>query len=425
MRETFFIAPTRIADMSTWIEDRSRSLWWAIGLALGGVMTFVLWSFLGTFVFGVFIYYATRPVYTRVKRRVRPPSLAAGLSLFIVALPAILLLAYSVTIAIGEFNNFSKDYNVGQFESYIRQYTSVSGATNGTGTTNGTVTGLNLSNLPLTPEEIAEQGGIEALMAVLNSAGQYLGFVGLGLLHLFVMIAIAFYLLRDDHKLSRWATRRFGDDAGVLETYLDAVDRSYHQIFFGNILNAVITGVIGALSYSVLDLLAPAGIGGGVPYPALLGLLAGLASLVPIVGMKLVYVPAALYLFATTIATGEGNLLWFPTAFALVSFVIVDTIPDLVLRPYVSGRNLHVGMVMLAYILGPLLFGWYGLFLGPMVLVLAVHFARIVLPELTAGTPIKPMAVDPGNLPEIESTPEGSGPPAGGADASGDAEGTE
>jgi predicted PurR-regulated permease PerM len=385
--------------MSSWIEDRSRTLWWVLGLILGSVLTFVLWSFVGTFVFGVFIYYATRPVHTRLKHRIRPESLAAALSLFLVALPALLLLAYTVVVGIGEFNRFTTnnpEYNIGQLDAYIQPY-------------------LNASQVTLSPDEIADQGGVDALMTALNSAGQYLGLVGLGLLHLFVMIAIAFYLLRDDHRLSRWVLRRFSDDAGVLETYLDEIDRSYNQIFFGNILNAVITGVIGALSYSVLDLFAPNGL--LVPYPALLGLLAGLASLVPIVGMKLVYVPAALYLFVTTTAAGGGRLLWFPTAFVLLSFVIVDTIPDLVLRPYVSGRNLHVGMVMFAYILGPLLFGWYGLFLGPMILVLVVHFARVVLPELTAGTPIRPMAVDPGNLPEIESTPEdgdGSTPPIDG-----------
>jgi len=56
-------------------------------------------------------------------------------------------------------------------------------------------------------------------------------------------------------------------------------------------------------------------------------------------------------LSATAYAT--GGTYWFPTTFAVVSFVVVDTIPDLVLRPYVSGRTLHVRMVMLAYIVGP------------------------------------------------------------------------
>jgi hypothetical protein len=48
---------------------------------------------------------------------------------------------------------------------------------------------------------------------------------------------------------------------------------------------------------------------------------------------------------------------------------------------------------MLAYVFGPLLWGWYGLFLGPVVLVLVVHFVRLVLPELLAGEEIAPSAL--------------------------------
>jgi hypothetical protein len=59
-------------------------------------------------------------------------------------------------------------------------------------------------------------------------------------------------------------------------------------------------------------------------------------------------------------------------------------------RPYVSGRDLHLGLIILAYVFGPLVWGWYGLFLGPMVLVLGVHFGRLVLPELVAGVEIEP-----------------------------------
>jgi len=79
------------------------------------------------------------------------------------------------------------------------------------------------------------------------------------------------------------------------------------------------------------------------------------------------------------------SLFWpvaFPVAFLVVSFVVVDYVPDQLLRPYVSGRTLHVGAVMLAYTLGPFLFGWYGIFLGPFVLVVLYEFARIVVPWL-------------------------------------------
>ena len=235
---------------------------------------------------------------------------------------------------------------------------------------------------------------VDFLRRSFDAALSYAGLVGNGLLHLFVMLALAFYLLRDGPRLARWGIDRFGDSHGVLERYATAVDDDFSSIFFGNILNAIFTGIIGATCYNLLNfgLAGPA-----VPYPYLVGLLTGVASLVPVVGMKLVYVPVGGYLAATGVGTPDG--LAFVIAFLLVSFLIVDVLPDLVLRPYVSGRDLHVGSVMLAYILGPLLFGWYGIFLGPVVLVLAVQFARLVLPELAAREPIRPYAVDPGVAP--------------------------
>jgi predicted PurR-regulated permease PerM len=134
--------------------------------------------------------------------------------------------------------------------------------------------------------------------------------------------------------------------------------------------------------------------------------------------MKLVYVPVATYLLAVSAADGFAGA-WFVAVFALVSLVVVDTIPDLVLRPYVSGRNLHVGAVMVAYTLGPLLFGWYGIFLLPVLLVLVVHFVRIVLPELVDGEPIRPYVVDPGAATggADGTAPDAEEPPVAGDDA--------
>jgi predicted PurR-regulated permease PerM len=107
--------------------------------------------------------------------------------------------------------------------------------------------------------------------------------------------------------------------------------------------------------------------------------------------MKIVYVPVTI-LLAVEAAVTDPATLWVALVYGAVSLVIVDTIPDFLLRPYVSGRNLHTGTVMFAYIIGPALFGWYGLFLGPLLLVVGVHFVRIVLPELVSGDPLDPDA---------------------------------
>ena len=80
--------------------DWPRAFWIGFGVLLAATVVFVVYSFIGTFVFGVFIYYATRPLYRRVYRRLRQRTLAALLSLFLLALPVLALLYYTIAIAI-------------------------------------------------------------------------------------------------------------------------------------------------------------------------------------------------------------------------------------------------------------------------------------------------------------------------------------
>jgi predicted PurR-regulated permease PerM len=371
---------------SRWAVPSDRAVWIVVGVALFAALGFVLYSFVGTFVFGIFLYYSTRPIYRRLKQRVRPPSLAAAVALLLLALPALLLLAYTLAVGLQEANRALDLVQFGSLQEMLQPY-------------------IDVSLIVQQPEQLLEEPNARAVIQeFVGNALSYLGFIGTALLHLFVVIGLAFYLLRDDQRLIGWFRSAFPGDGDLLRRYSRAVDRDFSNIFFGNILNAIITAIIGALSYNAIDVAGPATI--GIPYPTLLGLLTGVASLIPVVGMKLVYFPVTLSLVFVSSQT-DPELLWFPAVFAVISFVIVDTIPDLVLRPYVSGRQLHLGMVMFAYIFGPLLFGWYGIFLGPVLLVLIVHFVRIVLPELAAPAPEEEAL--PGSDPDTATADDAAG----------------
>lgn len=391
--------------------DWPRAFWIGFGVVLASAVLFVTYTFIGTFVFGIFIYYATRPLYRRVQRRLRQRTLSALLSLFLLALPVFALLYYTIAIAVQEFSQFAQATDLGPYADAVEPY-------------------INVSEVVQNPQALlSDATGPGTIIDTLGQFVSYLGVIGTGLIHAFVMFAFAFYLLRDGPRFSEWL-KNFLDHRGVLDHYFHEVDRSFHKVFYGNILNAIVTGAIGAIAFSVVDFVAPAGL--AVPYPALTGVLAGAASLIPIIGMKIVYVPMALYL-AVNAGLNAGEW-WFVALFVGVAFVIVDTIPDLVVRPYVSGGGslplgpfgskkttpepdsnpgLHTGTLMFAYILGPFLFGWYGLFLAPMILVLVAHFARIVLPVIIEGE-ARPSGVDPTNLigdevgdPEIDDVNEG------------------
>jgi len=345
--------------------DWGRVGWAVVGAVLGLALLWVFYSFVGTFVFALFIYYSTRRVHGHIRERVGQPTVSAALALVALALPAVLLLLYATAIGIQELQAFAGTTDLDQYIAIADPY-------------------VNVTQAVENPRGVFEgAGGMDLVGSALSRGTSYLGLLGTGLLHLFVMFAVAFYLLRDDHRLAEWVAGFDDDGPTVFEAFAREVDDSLEMIFAGNILNAVVTATVGAITYSVLNVFAPPEV--AVPYAALVGLLAGIASLIPVVGMKLVYVPVSIYLAATAFSEGTGWV--FVGVFVVVSFVVVDVIPDLMVRPYVTGGSLHTGSVMFAYILGPLLFGWYGLFLGPMILVFVTHFGKEVVPVLLGRDP--------------------------------------
>jgi len=344
-----------------WHDSRSRLAWWAVALALGAITGWVVFTYVGTFVLGLFLYYVARPAYRRFRSQFRP-TVAAATALVALAVPVVLLVGYTLAVAAQELGRLQRTVDLGPLTQQLEPY-------------------IDVSAVVQDPEMLLRNPDVvDAGQLIAEGALGYIPALGTALINVFLALAVAFYLLRDGPRLGRWVRETFDDSQEFLGVYLSTVDEDLGSVYFGNILNAFAIVVVAAFTYTILNLVAPAE---GIPYPALVAVLAGAASLIPVVGMKLVYVPLSIGLFARAVLAGDP--LWFPALFVVATVVFVDFIPDLVLRPYVSGRNLHVGLVMIAYIIGPLLFGWYGLFLGPLLLVVIYHFARLVLPALVDG----------------------------------------
>jgi predicted PurR-regulated permease PerM len=372
----------------TFDSGRSRLYWWLFTAVLAAVVVAVLFGFVGALVLGLFVYYATRPIYARIASRTPSRTLAAGLALTLIALPVIVLVVYTVAAGVSELRALLGT-GLTAYEGILGPYLDLSAVTTGP---DGLFGLLNEESL-----DLRSLGNTETIRGVLAVLGSYAQAFVFALLQAFVALIVAFYLLRDDHRLASWFRSAISGPDSAVGAYMRAVDRDLQTIYFGNILNAFVVAVVSALSFNALNLIAPTGL--AIPAPTLLGLLTGAASLVPVVGMKVVYVPVGAYLAGVALVT-DTALVWFPVAFVLVSLVVVDGLTEVLLRPYISGRDLHVGLVLFAYIIGPVVFGWYGLFLGPLLLVLVVHLARIVVPELVRGEPVTPSAVGADPIPD-------------------------
>ncbi|SHH68035.1 AI-2E family transporter [Halobaculum gomorrense] len=352
----------------------------AFGLAVAVVIGALAYRFIAAFTVSVFLYYSTRRYHRFLARFRLPPRVRAGVVLASLAIPLILLISYAGVLLVVEARQFVADTAlVSVAASNIAWFAAIERIPS------FTVQGI---------YRAYQSGDLEPFVEFATENATFLTtVVSEFVLNLFIVTIVTYYLLVDGDRISDWLLR-FDDDAIVRE-YLEAVDDELEAVLFGNLLNVVAISLIAIATFNAYNAVVPAAV--RVPYPALAGALTGIASLVPIVGMKIVYLPVTAAMAIPALLDGSLGELGYVFAFLVVAVVVVDTIPDLVLRPLLSGDETHVGLLMLAYTLGPVVLGFYGLFFAPIVLVVGLTFANTALPRLLGADDAQTRLSEPGD----------------------------
>ncbi len=347
-----------------------RTFWWAVTLLVGSVLGIVVIAFIGTFSLAFFVYYGSRPIYRRIHEHVDSRDVAGALTLLIVVIPILALLGLM------------------GFQMY-REVTNTTGP-NVLRTLFNSIPGIqgSLQNAVQRPARFYEQlQNISVVNDPTTAALNAIMTVSEALLKIGLALTIAFFLFRDGHRVREWFDAEFGDEAATVEAYATALDSDFEAVFYGNVLTVLLVCALSVVVYNGFNFFSPPNL--SIPLPTLLALLTGLATLVPILVGKVVYIPITLYLLWRSFHTAASDL-WFPLLFLVVAFLILDILPDTVFRAYFSGRTMHKGLVLFAYTIGVPVFGWYGLFFGPILLVVTIQLINIVIPDLFLGRRISP-----------------------------------
>ncbi|SFR38944.1 MULTISPECIES: AI-2E family transporter [Halorubrum] len=350
--------------------DEKRFVVALFGLAVASVAGYVAYRFVAPLTVAVFLYYSTRRFYHQLERFRLPARVRAVVSLSVIGVPLIGLVGYTLVLLVLEARRFIETYPVADT----------------IGAENSVIADLAELSNPTTDELLAayRSGQFDPLIDLVSEQASLLASTLSGLaLNLLITVVVTYYLLIDGSRFHDWLLT-FDDDAVVRE-YLETADDELEAVLYGNLLNVIAIAIIAVVTYLAYNAIAPAAV--EIPYPTLAGALTGVASLIPVIGMKIVYVPLAAAMSIPVALDGDVSLLAYVAGFLAVAAVIVDTIPDIVLRPYFSGETTHVGLLMLAYIFGPVVFGFHGLFLAPIVLVLALTFADTALLRLLGVRP--------------------------------------
>ncbi len=336
----------------------------ALGAAVGALFLligYVLLAFVTVVVFSVFLYYAVRPIFRFLERTGLGRRVRAVLALVLFGVPFLVLIAYSVAILAIEIQDFVQE----DFSTQIADE-------------------LNIGGFDLSAVETATSGedpqvAVDSLVdAVVGAAGA----VGSAFAQLLLVVIITYYLLVDGPRLVEWLLGTY-DAPGVARRYVEAVDDELSIALFGNIVNVFVTAIIAIAVFLIYNVLVASTV--AVPYPALVGALVGVGSLIPVIGIKLVYVPLTVGLGVNAWMADEPELLGPVAVLFVVSAVVLDFIPDFLIRALVSSEETHTGLLVISYILGPAVFGFYGLFLAPILLVCTTNAVKILLPYVVSG----------------------------------------
>jgi predicted PurR-regulated permease PerM len=186
--------------------------------------------------------------------------------------------------------------------------------------------------------------------------GFVLSHVARFLFDLFVTIFSLFYLLRDGDGLVK-TLRVF---LPFEESHRERMIREGRDLILASVTStlvaACIHGVIGGLAFAIA----------GITAPVFWGVMMAFASLIPLVGSSIVWVPGAIWLMSHG-HVGRG-------IFVIAVGVTVVMMVDYVVRPWLIGERSELSglMIFISVVGGIGVFGTLGIILGPIVLATAV-----------------------------------------------------
>ncbi|MGO4997953.1 AI-2E family transporter [Oceanisphaera sp. W20_SRM_FM3] len=186
-----------------------------------------------------------------------------------------------------------------------------------------------------------------------------------------LMLYLTFFLLRDGRKLTALMIKALplGDARErKLFTKFAEVTRATLK---GNIVVAIVQGTLGGLIFWALSL----------PSPLLWGVVMAFLSLIPAIGAGLVWLPVAIYLYAT------GD--WGKASILAAFGAVVIGMSDNVLRPLLVGRDTKLPdyLVLFSTLGGISLMGINGFVIGPLVAALFLVVWDIFMREFNGENP--------------------------------------
>ncbi|MBE6511915.1 MAG: AI-2E family transporter [Methanobrevibacter olleyae] len=307
---------------------------------------------------GAMIAYGIAPLANRIQSKIKFKSISIFLAIILVIIPLILLFLY-VFWEIAVFADmFFTSHNL-SLASGIDLNFSIA--------TFIQALPIEIQGLIKPYLGVLTNGVHDILTYVFNYAVKFIRNFSDVLVQLFVLICSIFYFTRDGDKLMDYLSVFIPKKhKSFFDSTIEDVANVLKSIFYGHFLTAIIIGIMGGIGYYFL----------GYRFALFLGIITGVAQLIPIIGPWIVYWALAIYAFFVLgdIPKGIFTILW--------GFIL--SLSDMYIRPMLASNYADMPslIILVGFMAGPYVFGIVGFILGPLVLGIAYALIKSLKEEL-------------------------------------------
>ena len=346
-------------------NSRDYILWYFLGLFIVSILLlgWLLWPFISILILASVVTQLFSPVYAfiTIKDKITPPfaSLLTCLLIFLILFVPIVLFVGILSKEAYDLYLMAKNAVISdQLKDLIQNSQLIEKANQIFATFNIRITGEELNSA------ITELGKIVGLF-LYKQASAVASNIFVFLVNFFFMLLVIYYLLIDGGRLISYiidlSPLPADQDKMLIQKFKDMAG----AVLIGNGVGGLIQGTLGGIVFSLF----------GLKSPFLWGVIMGLLAFLPIIGIGVVFIPAAIYLFLKgRIAAG---------IFFIVFYVILSGCVEYLFKPKLVGERvkMHTLIVFLSVISGLKLFGILGIIYGPLIVT-----AFLTLSDIYHGT---------------------------------------